>query len=124
MNDSAKHLFRSLVSEHGFAFAIVASQQGEMLFKTGTRPELAEGHLFRELFGGPEEIARLAESLEGKLLPRIWGQGKVSCFIFVPAPGLVLGFLNDVGTDAVSEYRLGQTMKAQIDKEWPRESSG
>lgn len=68
----------------------------------------------RALFGDPEAVARLRASLEGQLLPRIWGQGSLNCAVSRLPDGAVFGIFFERSMDPVSLYRQSQLAAGRV----------
>ena len=105
-----------LISEFGIIVAVVASLDDGAVEMIGKRENLAHDDLVKQLFGDEETTAALNRSLEGRMLPRMWSQGEVSCVICKPSDEILVGLLyhDDGARDVFEEHRWSSELNGRI----------
>ena len=98
----------AFVQENGFDCGIIATASGEGLARSGDFRSLKWDGLPNSLFGDPEAIRRLYASLEGEILPQIYGQGDVSCVVNKAGDDLIVGLFDQRGRDDLELFDIGE----------------
>ena len=101
-------LLSAFVRENGFECGIVASASGQVLARSGDFGTLKWDGLPNSLFGDPDAIRGLYASLEGEILPQIYGQGDVSCVVNKVGDDLVVGLFDQNGRDDLELFDIGE----------------
>ena len=99
-----------LLAEEKLVTYIVARSAGDVVLRHRDMEEAVRrvpeiGSLHHELFGGPVQIRRTYGSLENQLLPRIWSQGSVDCFVSKIGVDTLYGLFSTEKISAVETYR-------------------
>jgi hypothetical protein len=97
-----------VVRQRGAVGTVVFDASGKELCRVGAVESVARAGLFHALFGGPGEVQRLRDSLEGQLLPQIWSQGLTNCFVSRLANGILYGVFSEGPLDSVELYHASQ----------------
>jgi hypothetical protein len=100
--------------------AIVLDGDSQGMFRIGNLAAIEGQGLFSALFGGPAEVIRLRESLEGQLLPQIWSQGGTDCFVSKLPNGVVYGVFSERPLDPVDLYRASKAAAAAMERSLQR----
>jgi hypothetical protein len=96
--------------------AIIFDPEGKEVVRVGSFESIECEGLFSALFSGPEEVQRLRDSLEGQLLPQIWGQGATNCFVSKLADGTVYCVFSQTPMDARALYRASREAARDLER--------
>jgi len=97
------------------AGAIVFDRAGNEVCVVGDIESVRPSGLFRSLFGGPLQLSRLRASLTGQLLPRIWNQAPVKCFVSTLPDDRLYAVFTTKPLDAFSAYELSLRVAESVD---------
>lgn len=94
----------NVLDELKVSFAVVADLLSGEIKLIGDPDVVGNTDLIAALFADSETVESLNRSLEGQILPRIWGQGKVSCIVCKPTEKTIVGLFVIDKRDAVQKY--------------------
>lgn len=114
MCSSLLAVIEKIVNDFGLRYAVVADATGAVLGEVGPDPSVKNSDLYAALFGTPEAIARLIESLSGQVLPQSWAQGTERCLVFVPTVGTCVALFDGGARSAVEAYKLGKEINERL----------
>jgi hypothetical protein len=107
---------RDALENVGAVGAIVFDGHSQEMFRIGSLADIQREGLFSALFGGPVEVMRLRQSLEGQLLPQIWSQGGTDCFVSTLPNGVVYGVFSERPLDPAELYRASKTAAEAVER--------
>ena len=105
VNDTKERLW-DVLKNLGCSGAAVFDPAGGERLKVGDVESIRSTGLFGSLFGGPAQLQRLRESLNGQLLPRIWSQAPVKCFVSILPDGGLYAVFTTMPLDPSGVYEL------------------
>jgi hypothetical protein len=79
------------MKKNDIPYAIIANLQSGVIENLGDISALEHTGLIKGLFYDLDTIHNLNQSLDGQILPRIWGQGNVRCIVCKPYEGIIIG---------------------------------
>ena len=103
-----------IVKRHELTGVLVSRPDGSDLLKGGDLERIRASGLFQALFGGALERQTLAASLQGGMLPQIWSQDDIDCFVSVTDKGCIVGAFITRCPDPVALYRLSKAIMADL----------
>lgn len=98
----------AFVRANGFDCGIVASASGEVLARSGDFGSLKWDGLPNSLFGDPASVRSLYDSLDGEILPQIYGQGDLSCVVNKLGDDMLIGLFDQNGRDDLELFDAGE----------------
>jgi hypothetical protein len=104
------------LNESGMVGVIIARANGEEIIRAGDFGHLKWGGLLSTLFGGTEEVKRLAWSLEEQLLPRLFSQGDEWCIASRCDGDIVWGVFVITDSDGVAMYHRSKDVAQAIEQ--------
>jgi len=104
----------------GFVCYVIASADGKIIAQGGDCAKLRLPWLFRDTFGGKEEILSLFVFLEGKISPQHTSQGDIHCMLLKPTRNIVVGIFHQGEPFSVSMYHEGNRIAADLDARMSR----
>lgn len=107
----------ALLREHGLSAGFVVAVDGTTLAQVGDPAATGAGPLSATLLGSYGDARTTFESLEGRILPRIWAQGDLFAFVDRPTPGLMV-IVFGRGVPSAEQYDLSQRVAASIRARW------
>ena len=107
----------SVIARHDLLYGLLVSAAGQVLLECGDRALVTEDSGLLESLIGPRGDARTTfDSLEGQILPRIWGQGEVFAFLCKPRPDLLVIVFGRSNLPVADRYRLSKIVGAAVDE--------
>jgi len=110
--------FVEFLSRHEIAFAIVANLERGEVERFGETGEFQGYSLASTLFGDMDAISALNRSLTGQELPRLWGQGDVTCVVCKPVSTVIVGLMLKDSRDPVAQYQWSRGLSQEISDMW------
>jgi hypothetical protein len=112
-------LLDAVLHDYGLSYGVAATTGGEVLSRRGDIGALRWKGLLDQLFGSPDAIVRLVGSLEGQILPQVYGQGDIRAAVLRPRGDLVVGLFG-AATNAGGFYILADAVSKRLADELPR----
>jgi len=109
-----KTILKAICAEHGYLCCVAALSTGEEVAREGDFSSLRWRGLANSLFGDRDRIIQLNDSLEGRLLPQVYGQGEVFCLVMKPVDDLLVGAFGQDGRDFLRLYSEGKQISERI----------
>jgi hypothetical protein len=109
---------KELMASNNILFSVIANLDNGQVKMLGDKEKLSHIDLVSTLFGDENSIKALNDSLEGQLMPRVWGQGEVSCIVCKPVNNILVGLFFQDTREPIESYRFSKEMNKQIDLIW------
>lgn len=109
---------KELMDNNNILFSVIANLDNDQVKMLGHKEKLNRIDLVNSLFGDKNSIKALNDSLEGQLMPRIWGQGEVSCIVCKPVNNILVGLFFHDTREPIETYRFSKEMNKQIELIW------
>jgi hypothetical protein len=106
--------FSELLDASGVPFAIVANVLTGESVRFGNSSEVRFEDLAKSLFGDADAIVATNASLEGQILPRIWGQGTLSVAVCKPTDKTIVGAFSDTKMGIKDQYLWSKKLDAKF----------
>lgn len=107
-----------LMDKCDLALVVVASlRTGACDMESGGRA-LPMTDLIRDLFGDIQAVQSLNASLQGQIMPTIWSQGDVSCYVCKPTDDIVVGAFATNKRDAAADYWRSKKVDEELAALW------
>ena len=111
---------KGICAEHDYLGCVAALSTGEEVAKEGDFSSLRWRGFANSLFGDRDSIIQLNDSLEGRLLPQVYGQGEVFCVVMKPLDDLLVGAFGQGRRDFVRLYNEGTKISQRITNAGPQ----
>ena len=114
----------AVLREHNLPAGLVVAADGSTLSLVGDPREVQCEGLMPALVGPYGDARVTFDSLDGQLLPRMWGQGESFAFVDKPSPEFMV-IVFGRGISAVEQYHLSKRVSASIrERSITRQCSG
>jgi hypothetical protein len=107
-------LLDALQNEYQIGYSIIADSMGNILQERGAKECIENSGLFNMLVGTPECIRNLYQSIEGQMLPRVWGQGNDVCYVCRPRIDLMVLLFGKVQETPTQEYVFSKEINQKV----------
>lgn len=107
-----------LMDKNNIVYAVIANLENGRVETAGGKEKLKYCDLVDTLFGDVEHIKSLNDSLEEQLMPRMWGQGEISCIVCKPADNILIGLFYHENREPAAAYRFSKKMDQQVKMIW------
>ena len=111
--------FEKFLSKNDITFGVIAyleDNEVKKLDKFGDINLLIEHSIVDKLVGDIQSTNNLNKSLDGQILPQIWGQGKVAALIFKPNNNIIIGLFYEESRSAIEQYKWSKVLNSEIIK--------
>jgi hypothetical protein len=105
-----------LLSEQGLPLAVVVNVANGNLLRVGCGGETEFDDLLNSLLGDEAAIQATNDSLQGQILPRIWGQGRLTCILCKPRSDTIVCIFCDKEISSAELYHMSTSLNADIDR--------
>ena len=102
------------LKEWKIPYAVVANLETGDTIGVGCSSGLEFEDLQNTLFRDAETVFATGRSLEGQILPRIWSQGNVSCFVCKPNEKTVVGLFTSDQRSPVEKYHWSKQLNSDV----------
>ena len=102
------------LKEWSIPFAVIADLETGNAVRVGCSTGMGFDDLDNNLFRDAETVFATGRSLEGQVLPRIWSQGKISCFVCKPDERTIVGLFCHDKRNPIERYHWSKQLNSQI----------
>jgi hypothetical protein len=102
----------AVTKRHAVERCVVVDPETDERFDAGASPPGVS--LLDALFRDAEAVRTLNSSIEGQMLPRMWGQGAWTCVVSKLPSGLIVGCLVALATDVRTGYQQARALDADL----------
>ena len=107
-------VFEERLREWNVPFAVIANLETGDTIRVGCSSGLGFDDLVNTLFRDAETVFATGYSLEGQILPQMWSQGKVTCYVCMPNERTVVGLFCSDHRNPVEEYHWSKQLNTQV----------
>lgn len=94
-------LLNGVLESLGVPFSIVADLKSGEINWIGESESVDKTDLISAIFADEETARGFCDSLEGQVLPRIWGQGQITCVVCKPTDSILIGLFVKEDRDVI-----------------------
>jgi len=107
-------ILKIIIEKHQMLCALAYNSEGTILAEAGNLNDEKLGDLISALIGPYGDVKNTFASLEGQLLPRIWGQGDTYAYIHKPKDDLMVITFGSGKIDTKSNYRKSKEIDTDL----------
>lgn len=102
------------LKEWNVPFAIIADVETGHTIRVGSSTGMGYDDLENTLFRDAETVLATSRSLEGQILPRMWSQGNVSCYVCKPNSQTIVGLFCSDQRNPVEKYHWSKKLNTRV----------
>lgn len=110
----------SILETFDIYFIVAADIDSGEVIRLGDENELEKNSLVSSLVSDIEAIKALNESVEGKRLPQMWGQGSVECIVCKPESNIIVSLFTNQHRDTVEAYQWNKEVNQSLVECWSK----
>src|SRR5262249_41380054 len=112
-----------VLDAHSLPCGTAVAASGELLARAGDFESFGSAGLVSALLGPYGSADATFASLQGAVLPQIWGQGAEFAFLFKPSPGLMVVVFGRSRQDVLAQVEMAKAVGHSIDQEFTSTSA-
>lgn len=106
------------ILKNNILFAVIFDLEKRVNYTLGDKSTFTYDGLYDSLFGDEENILRLNESLEGRIIPHSWKQGELKCLVVKPNDNIIMGLFYNDHQNAIESYKTGKRISNEMIEIW------
>jgi hypothetical protein len=115
MHNVFVEILDTIRESYDLVYGIMCSPRGDVFAESGDKESLPWTGLYNSLFGSPEAIITLYNSLSEQILPQEFAQGDMYCFVDTPTDGYLVGLFGHGPVDPLTHHQRGKQITEAVE---------